>query len=321
MRLSFKQVEAFLKEAFTENKGLKLIALVITLGLFISVRAQEKVERWIDVEVEVVYPPKQAGVVLTNKPIREVRVAIRGRRSMVNDIKNEPSHVVQMDLSNRKRPGMSTFFFEPENFNFNGVEVVDIKPEAVSIRIEKLETRRLPVKIKTVGRLKEGTRFEKSPEVVPDMVEATGPASVIRSVTSLYTEEVGIDGLDVGPYREDVPLVPIEGLEYAQDKFSVSFKIIPRMGQRMVSSLSIRHGLSDDVQVNIVPSEIAVTLYGPQLSLDRMDLSVISPVADVKDIQLAKPGKYRVPVKIEGLPEDIEVKTTVPSFVELDILN
>ncbi|MBN2530697.1 MAG: hypothetical protein JXR76_30195 [Deltaproteobacteria bacterium] len=318
---TIKQVEVFIKETFTENKGLKLLALVITLGLFFSVRAQEKVQRWVDVEVEMGYPPKEAGVVVTNKPIKTVRVAIRGRRSMVNNIKNEPSHLVRMDLSQRKRPGMSTFFFEPEMFKFDGVEVVDVKPEAVSIRIEKLETRRLPVKIKTVGRLKDGTRFEKSPEVFPDMVKATGPASVIRSVTSLYTEEVGIDGLAEGPYTEEVPLVPIEGLEYSQDKFKVSFKIIPRIGQRLLTGLSLKNNFSDEMQVKLSPREVAVTLSGPQLSLDRMDLSVISPLAVISDDQLAKPGKYRVPIKIDGLPEDIEVKTIVPSFAELEILN
>lgn len=321
MRFSFKHVEAFVKEAFTENKGLKLIALIITIGLFISVRAQEKVERWIDVEVEVEFPPKEAGLVLTNKPIRTIRVSIRGRRSMVNDIKNAPSHVVKMDLSNRKRPGMSTFFFEPEIFNFRGVEVVDIKPEAVSVRIEKLETRQLPVKIKTVGRLKDGTRFDKSPTVTPDKVEATGPASVIRSVTSLYTEEVGIDGLEVGAYNEEVPLMPIEGLEYQQDKFSVSFKIIPRMGQRRVSGLAVSSEFGEETEAKIDPAEVSVILSGPQLSLDRMDLSVLSPKLDIENIQLAKPGKNRVPVKIEGLPEDIEVISIAPSFVELEIFD
>jgi hypothetical protein len=321
MKISRKQLEAFLKEAFTENKGLKLLALVITLGLFISVRTQEKVQRWVDVEVEVVYPLKTSGLVLTNKPIRTVRVAIRGRRSMVNNIKNEPSHVVKMDLSSRKRPGMSTFFFEPEMFMFEGVDVVDIKPEAVSLRIEKLESRRLSVKIKTVGRLKDGTRFDKSPEVTPEMVEATGPASVIRSVTSLYTEEIGIDSLDVGAYVEEVPLVPIDGLDYAQDKFRVTFKIVPRISQRTLSGLAVRNTFNGESESRLSPTEVAVTISGPQLMLDTMDLSVISPHVDVEDIQLGKPGKYRVPVKIEGLPEDIEVKNIVPSFVELEILN
>ncbi|MBN2341329.1 MAG: hypothetical protein JXX29_07305 [Deltaproteobacteria bacterium] len=321
MKISGKQVETFIKKAFSENKGLKLLALVITLGLFIAVRAQEKVQRWVDVEVEVVYPKKGSGLVLTNKPINAVRVHIRGRRSIVNDIKNEASHLVKMDLSNRTRPGMSTFFFEPEMFNFDGVEVVDINPEAVSIRTEKLESRRLPIKIKTVGRLKEGTEFEKPPEVIPSSVIATGPASVIRSVTSLTTQEVGIDSIDLGPYSEEVPLIPIEGLEYTQDKFRVTFKVVQKRGQRMIAGLLIKNAADGEKAMQITPSEVAVSLTGPQLSLDRLDPSVISPMVTTDDVQLGKPGKHRVPIKIEGLPEDIEVKTIVPSFVELEILN
>ena len=37
-------IKRFFKRAVTENLGLKLIALLITLGLFIGVRLQEKVE-------------------------------------------------------------------------------------------------------------------------------------------------------------------------------------------------------------------------------------------------------------------------------------
>lgn len=321
MNISVKQVETFITKAFSENKGLKLLALVITLGLFVAVRAQEKVQRWVDVEVEVVFPNQKSGLVLTNRPIHTVRVHIKGRHSIVNDIKNEPTHVVKMDLSNRVKPGMSTFFFEPEMFNFSGVEVVDINPEAVSIRIEKLESRKLPVKIKTVGRLKEGTMFEKAPEIVPNSVVATGPASVIRSVTSLTTQEVGIDSIDLGPYKEEVPLVPIEGLEYTRDKFSVEFKVVQKRSQRMIAGLLVKNNVDGEKALQIKPSEVAVSLFGPQLSLDRLDPSVISPTVIMDDVQLAKPGKHRVPIKIEGLPDDIEVKTIVPAFVELEILN
>lgn len=323
MKVSARQVESFAKKAFVENKGLKLLALLITLGLFVAVRAQEKVQRWVDVEVEVVYPNEKAGLVLTNKPINNVRVHIRGRRSIVNDIKNESSHLVKMDLSNRSKTGMSTFFFEPEMFNFDGVEVVDINPEAISIRTEKLESRRLPVKIKTVGRLKEGTKFEKKPTIDPETVLATGPSSVIRSVTSLSTQEVGIDSIDVGPYAEEVPLIPVDGLLYARDKFKVEFKVVQRRIQRMLTGLMVKTPAAADKAMKVIPSQVAVSLTGPQLSLDRLDPSMISPIVEVEveGDQLAKPGKYQVPVKIEGLPEDIEVKTTVPSLVELEVLN
>ncbi|MBW2278672.1 MAG: hypothetical protein JRF63_14365, partial [Deltaproteobacteria bacterium] len=66
MAESTASIQRFFKRAVTENLGLKLIALLITLGLFFGVRLQEKVESWVDVEVIVRAPPA-AGLVLSSE--------------------------------------------------------------------------------------------------------------------------------------------------------------------------------------------------------------------------------------------------------------
>ena len=318
MRISSFNIKTFLKRAFTENTGLKLLALVISLGLFMAVRVQEKVQRWVDVDVEIVMPDTKLSLALANKPISTVRVHVKGRHSIVSEIKKD-THVVKMDLSKITKPGLSTFFFEPEMFNFKGVDIIDINPEAVSVRIEKIISRQIPVSVQTVGSLKYGTIFKGKPVIIPSSVVATGPASVIRSVTSLKTEEIGIDDLAVSKYSEDVPLVPVEGLKYNNDRFTVKFEVIERRGQRMVSGLLVQSGVDGQIPVKIKPAEVAASFVGSQSMLDTLDPSLIIPKVVLTDEQIAKPGKYRTRVVITGLADGIDVKTIVPSFVEVDI--
>ncbi|MBN2802332.1 MAG: hypothetical protein JXR91_04480 [Deltaproteobacteria bacterium] len=311
IKLSFKGI-------FTENKGLKLIALLISLGLFTAVRMQEKVERWVDVDVEVVMPADEYSLALSNKPITSVRIQIRGRNTIVESIKND-NHVVKMDLSKYKRPGLYTFFFESEMFDFKGVDILDISPDAVSVRMENVISRKLTVEIDTVGTLKDGTVFESKPEVSPAIVLATGPASVIRSVAMVKTEDVGIDDLEVGKYSQDVPLVPVKGLKFSNDRFTVKFNIIEKKILRTFSGLIVQSGIDGKISVKIKPETVLITLLGPQRILEKLDASLIIPKAVLTDKVLSAAGKFTADVTLTGLDESIEVKAIVPPVVEVEI--
>ena len=127
MNLGLREIKTFARRSVTENLGLKLVAILITLGLVTIVRFQEKVERWVDVEVNVARPSETSELLLTSEPPDTVRVSLRGRPSIIESIKNGPMKQVVMNLGKRAKPGSFTFYFEPEMFDFpSGVEVVGI---------------------------------------------------------------------------------------------------------------------------------------------------------------------------------------------------
>jgi hypothetical protein len=148
---------------------------------------------------------------------------------------------------------------------------------------------------------------------------ATGPASVIRSVAMVKTEDVGIDDLEVGKYSQDVPLVPVKGLKFSNDRFTVKFNIIEKKILRTYSGLIIQSGIDGKISAKIKPEKVSITLLGPQRILEKLDNSLIIPKVVLTDKVLSTAGKFTADVILTGLDESIEVKTIIPPVVEVEI--
>jgi YbbR domain-containing protein len=309
-------IKHFFKRAVTENLGLKLIALLITLGLFIGVRLQEKVDSWVDVEVIVRAPPTAAGVVLSSEVPDSVRVLLRGRGSLVDSVKEGKNPQVVMDLSGQRDAGSTMFYFEREMFGLpSGIELVDTRPEAVLVRTERVVTRRLPVRVRTFGRLKGGTELLDDPVADPTEVVAFGAASIVRALNDVQTEEVDIEGLGVGDHSVTVPLRLVEGLEFNHSgEVTVDLKIRWTPGQRMLSGLLVQVAGTDQ-PTELRPAEVAVSLAGPQVALDRIDPAKIIAKVVVDEEMVTAGGVKSLEVKVEGLTSDVEVKSIAPATV------
>lgn len=309
-------IKRFLKRAATENLGLKLIALVITLGLFIGVRLQEKVESWVDVEVIVRPPPPASGVVLSSESPDKVRVLLRGRSSLIDSVREGKKPQVVMDLSGQRDAGSTMFYFDREMFDIpSGVELVDTRPEAVLVRTERVVTRKLPVRVRTFGRLKGGTELVDEPVPDPAEVVAYGASSIVRQLNDVQTEEVDIEGLDVGEHKIKVPLRLVEGLDFNHSgDVTVALKVRWTPGQHMLSGLLVQV-VGTDQPVELRPAEVAVSLSGPQVALDKVDPAKIVARVTIDEILTTKPGVHPVEVTVEGLPPEVEVSSVAPATV------
>lgn len=315
------KITRFLRRSVTENLGLKLIAALVAILLVAFVRLQAKVERWVDVEVNVRRPAPITGVVLTTEPPDTVRVTLRGRESVIESVKKNPIPPVEMDVSTRTELGSFTHYFEPEDFNFkSGVDVVGINPDSVLMTVERLVTRRVPIRVKTSGRLDAGRILDGGPVADPGEIMVSGPSSVVRNLLSLDTNLVDIEGLDVGEHDFQVPLQRIDGLTVSRDQIDVKVIVKWSMGQRMLSGLLVQQDGQDRVGVEIRPAEVAVSLVGPQVALDKLDPSLVGAIVDMADDEPDKDGVLRLKVRVTGLPPDVKVKSIVPEIVLVKIL-
>lgn len=311
----------FLKHSVTENLSLKLVAALVAILLVAFVRLQEKVERWVDVEVNVKRPDAVTGVVLTTEPPDTVRVTLRGRESAIEAIRKNPITPVEMDLSGRTELGSFTHYFEPEDFNFkSGIEVVGVNPDSVLMTVERLVTRRMPIRVKTSGQLGSGTELEGGPTVDPSEVLVSGPASVVRNLISVETNLVDIETLKVGEHEFQVPLQRIDGISLARDNVSVDVRVKWTMGQRMLSGLLVKGNGENHAHADIRPPEIAVSLTGPQVDLNKLDPALVTATVDLDAGEPDKDGVLRAKVRVNGLPESIRVKSIVPETVLVKVL-
>ena len=322
MAMPSRNFKTVLVRAVTENLGLKLVALVVTLGLFVLVRFQEKVDRWIDVEVAVMRPAARSGLVVTSDMPDKVRVSLRGRSSVIKAVKSGDTGQVVMDLSGRDAEGTFTFYFEPEMFDFpSGVEILHINPESVQVRIERIVSRRVPVNVRTVGRPKAGLEMEGQPIAVPPEATISGPSSVVNGIAALETEDVSLAPLEVGEHEIHVSLKRVGGVlvKYV-DKLAVVVDVRYTPGQRVLQALPVRVRLDGKLLTegaDVRPAAVAATLSGPKLGLDALDAKIVTPVAEIEAASAARGGAIVVPVQLNGLPPGVEVKTIEPASVKV----
>jgi len=319
MRRIWPSVKRLLHSAVTDNMGQKLVALLVALVLVTVVRFQEKAERWVDVEVNVRRPAAGSGVILANEPPDTVRVTLRGRASVLEAIKDGPIDPVIMDLSEVRKAGAFTYYFEPEQFNFakSAVEILSVSPDSVMMRVERVMTRRVPLRIKLTGTLRQGSQMEAEPEISPTEISVSGPASVVRLLNAMETDAIDIEGLEVGEHSVSVPITRTEGLTVSRKEALVRFKVRWTPGQRMFSGLLVKARGEGGADAEIRPAQVAVSLIGPQIALDRLDPALLAPVVDLGEAQPEprREGLVRAVVKVTGLPEDIKVKSVVPETV------
>jgi YbbR domain-containing protein len=191
-----EQGQAFLvrlaRKIFLEDWMMKLIALVITLGLWLGVTGLRTPTstnfRSIPLNLRVANDLE-----VTNSPVAEVDIKISGDKSKINQI-NKEDLLVSLDLSD-VQPGERVVSITPENVSVElpaGVKLEGITPSIIPVRLEKIIERDVPVKAETEGVLAEGYEIY-SAATMPATVRVSGPESFIRPLDSVSTEKINVE--------------------------------------------------------------------------------------------------------------------------------
>src|SRR5215203_4588913 len=193
-----EQGQAFLarlvRKIFLEDWMMKLIALVITLGLWLGITGLRTPTssnfRSIPLNLRVANDLE-----VTNSPVAEVDIKISGDKSKINQI-NKEDLLVSLDLSDIL-PGERVVSITPENVSVElpaGVKLEGISPSIIPIKLEKIIERDVPVKAETEGVPAEGFElYNERATVAPQTVRVSGPESYIRPLDSISTEKISVE--------------------------------------------------------------------------------------------------------------------------------
>lgn len=182
----------WLRELFFEEWTLKLVALVITLALWLGVtsRSAPTIVRLRGVPLSFLLP---ADLEISNDPREQVEVTLSGERRKLDDLASR-NLVVTSDVSGY-REGERVARMNPDSISMDlpeGVNVVRVEPNTIPLRLERRIERFVEVGVRIEGRPAEG--FEvRSVEAIPARVAVRGPASRVRRLERAQTETVSLD--------------------------------------------------------------------------------------------------------------------------------
>ncbi|HET6668648.1 MAG TPA: CdaR family protein, partial [Pyrinomonadaceae bacterium] len=182
----------WLRRLFVDDWGVKLLALGITLALWMAVADFNK-PRTIRVAVQLnfVRPPN---LDISNEPPRTIDVELTGSRERLDNMRLSDL-VATVDISDHPA-GERILRLNNERVHMelpDGVKIESFKPTTIPIRLEPNLERQLPVDIKLEGQPAAGFELISS-TAQPNVISVSGPASLIEKLQQAPTELISIEG-------------------------------------------------------------------------------------------------------------------------------
>jgi len=270
-------VGRWLRALLFEDWGLKLLALGITVGLWYAVTAQRAPAtiRLRGVPLEFLLPEN---VEVSNDPLGEVDLTLEGSQGKLAEI-NARNLVARADVTDLK-VGDRVARLNDKNVVMDlpeGVRIVDITPRSVTLRLEPVIEREVPVEARFEGGLPEGF-VTTGIGINPRTVHVRGPEGHVRSIDRAYTETISLEGqrdsLTLPQTAIDIPdrkVVPLEST------VSVRIEIAEQRAERRFEGVPVRSAAGGQAR----PDSVALVLRGPRSAVAGLKPEDVRVVVEV----------------------------------------
>jgi len=295
------------------HAGLKVLALVLAVLLWMVIAGEEIVERGLRVPLELQQAP--AGIELTGEVPTTVDVRVRGGSGALSRL--GPGDVVAVLDLRSARPGRRVFPLTPDQVRVPfGVDVVQLTPAAIAIEFEPAASRQVPVAPVVDGRPAAGFVVGRM-AADPAVVEVVGPESAVRHASEAVTQAVSVTNARER-VRETVTLGVLDPSLRLKNARSavVTIDIVPAPMERTLHSqpIHLRH-LSPTLTAQADPATVTVKLRGSRESLARVESDEIMAYIDVGGLGV---GEYDLTVHAD-VARDAGVTHIDPSTVHVRI--
>lgn len=286
-KLFFKHI---IRKIFLEDWAMKLVALVITFGLWLGVTVVSKGKQTSDRFTVPLNFRLLENAEVTNAPVQEVEIRVRGLDEKIEQIRRNDL-VVYVDLT-EIAIGESVLTLTPENVSVplpDGVKIVDLQPSRIAVTIETILEKEIAVKAVTDGKPEPGFELYGEPTTLPQNVKVRGPASLVNAIDQLLTDKIPLSGR-----HEDFTArqIPVSVANNKVTIFNTVVDVFVRVGENRIER-----------QISVpVPGQNGKTataiLYGPKTAISKIKLGEIK-VEVVYDEAGIEIPRFDLPTEIE----------------------
>lgn len=181
-------------------------------------------------DVPLEYVNRDPSVDIVDASAGSVKVQVSGSGTLIKSLQPEQVHV-RINLA-KASMGRNSFVIAAEQIQVPpGVLIKKVEPSSITVMLDTVIQKQLPVQVDWVGKLPEQTRITGC-EVNPKTITLEGGRQVLGRMTTLYTEKVSVDGLtDSGTVTVRAVLNPpslriISGSENITVRYNVKERVI-----------------------------------------------------------------------------------------------
>ncbi|MEP6847552.1 MAG: CdaR family protein [Acidobacteriota bacterium] len=288
-------VKHIIRKIFLEDWLMKLVALAITIALWLGVTVFTK-QGTGRFTVPLNFRVSDNSI-LTGSAVKDVAIRVRGDDQKIRDL--SPNDIrISLDLGDVD-PGEKIITIDPSSVASNlpvGIKLEDIQPRGIPVKLEAAEQKDVPVRADIQGEPAKGFEVYPNESIAPQRIRVRGPASYIRPLDYLLTEKIDTTGK-----REDFVAKQIP-IKITSDNTTVSDPVVTvsiHIGEKRVERTFL-------VSVSgSTTKKATVLLYGPPamfLGLRPENLKV----EIIKDADGPESARVILPDALDG---NVEVRS------------
>jgi YbbR domain-containing protein len=283
------------------NFGLKVLALVIALGLWIG--GHRDIERV--VEVPVGFRNIPSGLMVVDNRVDYVVLRLNGPRTLVSTIDADDLKLL-LDLKGAKS-GSASYPLGSGSFNIpRGVTVSRITPPVVQLRLEPVTKKTLPVTVRFSGKPSDGFKISET-TVLPENVAVEGPADEVRRLVSVETVPVDIEEARSGFKRKVRLSTDEKPFSFFPDQVDIAVQLVEEELQREFKNVEVQAKDFNGVY-SVNPHSVYLRLSGSKRILEKLQLSADQVYLNLKGLGV---GEHSVQLGL-NLPSGVKVVEQKP---------
>jgi YbbR domain-containing protein len=180
----------FFQRAVLHNLGLKLIAIVLAVGLWLAVARDPVAEVALDIPVEIRDIPPDLEI--SSEIVPKAQIRLRGPERIIHQLRSSDVYAA-IEFSGVRTGGQTFYLTAQQIHQPAGLEVVQIVPSQFHLAFDVRLTRQVPIEPRVIGSFAQGYHIG---QVVtdPTTVAITGPKARVEAVESATTDPIDVSG-------------------------------------------------------------------------------------------------------------------------------
>ena len=269
-----------LTQLFTRNWLIKLVALFLSVMLYVAVAAQQPTSDVFQLKLGVDLPP---GRTLTSK-LPTVAVQVSGRGSELAKLRVFPP-VIRRAVPDTLAGAVWLVRLQTGDVQLpRGVDVRvdDITPREIELLLDAVARKEVRIVPRVEVKADSGFVLEGGLSLTPAIARIVGPEQDLAAIDSVTTLPVEISEV-TGPFARRVPIdTTVLGRVRVIPKEVEIAGNVGALAERSFAGISVETGAGALTSFTVVPARVSVAVRGPEEVVSRLTRDSLRVVASVR---------------------------------------
>lgn len=303
------------KLSWPKDWFMKLISLLFAIVLWYFVSSEDRVDMNIQIPVEIVNLPRD--LVISNEYKNTLDVTVSGPRGLIRKITQGITRSI--DLS-KATPGNTVIANEAESIYMpSGISVLRINPTHITLVLDRLIKKELPIKANTEGKLPEEYELA-SITIQPESLDLSGPQDILGGETLLETVPIDLTDVTTSTSKQVALDLKPEVADLIGDPMvSAKIEIKDKLVEKELHRIEITPtGLPADKTAKISPSRLSVKVLLPMIMAKKLGKNLSDSFSATVNLDGLAPGAHEVKPMIQATPE-VTIQQITPETVTVEL--